>query len=452
MPKLVHQLTEPTDETPQGMHINHAPPGQLTELPRVGIERALKIIRNRPFKSVQGLVRVKGIGPKNRPKSLGEYLKEKTGSDASELVDLAPKWSDKSHIIAALKQHLNDTQANLGTDKEDKELVDLGLILDAYRQTQMPSYSDLLKDRLAKFTEYADAPSLGKTASLRELLRNLDSGSSRFVRHILRTGDSGRLSGNCLTFACNLRHALERRRAPVGLVRTKLNKGVAFGVRTPKGDVYHAKIRDPDSTMLRNLLDKERVVKMPEWLAKYTFKKAEEFNRDRDPAGLPYRAVAEALLFNRDGKILSDIKGPPENRYYKFPGGGIDDGEDPETGLRRELIEEVGANPKKLELLEKLDWDWWPEWASSEKQKKRYMDYRGEGSHQFGGLVDELVEPTSEEGDAWEDRPFQDPNKILRHLKKELPALPKEQAPYRELQIRALKEAIKRFSNVKPNR
>lgn len=180
-------------------------------------------------------------------------------------------------------------------------------------------------------------------------------------------------------------------------------------------------------------------------LLKQAIAENREFDRDRDPQGLPYRPVAEAMLFRPDGRVLANVIDRGDTRYYKFPGGGIDEGEDPEEGLRRELMEEVGADPEQLEQLEQLDWDWWRSWPKSEKQKRRFMQFRGEGSHQFAGRIGDLADPTSEEGDAWTSRPFQDPQQILQSLKDELPTLPEEQRPYRELQIRALKQAMERY-------
>lgn len=78
-----------------------------------------------------------------------------------DLTSLAPKWSDKAHLLAALRTHLSDTGTALDTPSQDKELADLSLILDAYRKSQLKE--QLLSERIAKFKQYALAPSLAET-------------------------------------------------------------------------------------------------------------------------------------------------------------------------------------------------------------------------------------------------------------------------------------------------
>ncbi len=54
-----------------------------------------------------------------------------------------------------------------------------------------------------------------------------------------------------------------------------------------------------------------------------------------------YREAVRAIII-KDNKILmvhSDI-----NKDYKFPGGGIEEGEDDESALKREVLEESGAH------------------------------------------------------------------------------------------------------------
>lgn len=54
------------------------------------------------------------------------------------------------------------------------------------------------------------------------------------------------------------------------------------------------------------------------------------------------REAARAVVFDADGKIalLHVIK----KNYYKLPGGGLDEGEDVMTALRRECQEEIGCD------------------------------------------------------------------------------------------------------------
>ena len=84
----------------------------------------------------------------------------KQANDNSYLSTLAPKWSDKSHIVAALRDHLTDASGALDTELEAKEIADLALITDAYRRAHVSQ--ELMDKRKAKFEEYAASPSLGQ--------------------------------------------------------------------------------------------------------------------------------------------------------------------------------------------------------------------------------------------------------------------------------------------------
>lgn len=54
------------------------------------------------------------------------------------------------------------------------------------------------------------------------------------------------------------------------------------------------------------------------------------------------RPGARAILFDKMSRIA--LMHVVNHNYYKLPGGGIDSGEDTLTALKRELLEEVGAN------------------------------------------------------------------------------------------------------------
>jgi hypothetical protein len=84
----------------------------------------------------------------------------------ADLTKIAPKWSNRDHLLIALREHLADTQAAMKSGKDlDKEMVDLALITAAYRKSQVPE--ELHRTRLAKFTETAKYPSLAnKEATL----------------------------------------------------------------------------------------------------------------------------------------------------------------------------------------------------------------------------------------------------------------------------------------------
>jgi putative (di)nucleoside polyphosphate hydrolase len=64
---------------------------------------------------------------------------------------------------------------------------------------------------------------------------------------------------------------------------------------------------------------------------------------------LPYRPCVGVMLVNPSGLVFvgrrSDRDGAPEGggQWWQMPQGGLDEGEDPEAGARRELQEETGV-------------------------------------------------------------------------------------------------------------
>jgi 8-oxo-dGTP diphosphatase len=67
----------------------------------------------------------------------------------------------------------------------------------------------------------------------------------------------------------------------------------------------------------------------------------------------PIILVAAVALLNEEGKVLL-AKRPPGRRLaglWEFPGGKVDPGEDPETALIRELMEELGIEIARADLV-----------------------------------------------------------------------------------------------------
>ena len=117
---------------------------------------------------------------------------------------------------------------------------------------------------------------------------------------------------------------------------------------------------------------------------------------------LPYRETSDCFLMYK-GKLVARVATNDKTKttYLSLPGGGIDEGETPLQGAKRECIEEVGAKLKSLKNIITVCWDWFPEWADTPKRKDRYKQFRGEKIHIMVGEVEKFVKPTSDEGDAW---------------------------------------------------
>lgn len=61
-----------------------------------------------------------------------------------------------------------------------------------------------------------------------------------------------------------------------------------------------------------------------------------------------HRTIVSALIISQDNKLLMGMKDPTKGGVYSdcwhIPGGGVDEGENELTTLRRELLEEVGID------------------------------------------------------------------------------------------------------------
>ncbi len=120
---------------------------------------------------------------------------------------------------------------------------------------------------------------------------------------------------------------------------------------------------------------------------------------------LPYRETSDCFILYK-GKLVArvSINSKTKNKYLTLPGGGIDKGETPLQGAKRECIEEVGAKLKNLKNISTVCWDWFPKWADTPKRKDRYKEFQGEKVHLMVGEVDKFIKPTSDEGDAWDGK------------------------------------------------
>ncbi len=89
---------------------------------------------------------------------------------------------------------------------------------------------------------------------------------------------------------------------------------------------------------------------------------------------LPYRNNVSCILFRGDKFLVVQLRDWDEN-WWKFPQGGIDDGEIEEEALKRELLEELNVTSIKIIGKSKHTnkYDWPPE-----LQLKRGSKWRGQ--------------------------------------------------------------------------
>lgn len=65
------------------------------------------------------------------------------------------------------------------------------------------------------------------------------------------------------------------------------------------------------------------------------------------------RCSGGAIVITRDKQVVTlyQFRAGPERWMYELPGGGINPGEDVELGVRREVLEETGYVPGRMEFL-----------------------------------------------------------------------------------------------------
>lgn len=70
------------------------------------------------------------------------------------------------------------------------------------------------------------------------------------------------------------------------------------------------------------------------------------------------RTIVSALIYSSDEKLLMGRKDPKQGGVYSdcwhIPGGGIDDGENMEEALKREVYEETGIMAISSELIDNI--------------------------------------------------------------------------------------------------
>ena len=68
-----------------------------------------------------------------------------------------------------------------------------------------------------------------------------------------------------------------------------------------------------------------------------------------------YRPCVGVMLVNREGKAFVGKRiDNKEGDFWQMPQGGVDEGEDPDEAVFRELHEETGARRKHVEMVARL--------------------------------------------------------------------------------------------------
>lgn len=70
--------------------------------------------------------------------------------------------------------------------------------------------------------------------------------------------------------------------------------------------------------------------------------------------------VAVGIVINSENKVLVSLR--PQSKvqggFWEFPGGKIEQGENPEQALKRELLEEVGLSVQRARPLMQFEYDY----------------------------------------------------------------------------------------------
>ncbi len=157
---------------------------------------------------------------------------------------------------------------------------------------------------------------------------------------------------------------------------------------------------------------------------------------------LHYRKNCEGYFLTKEGKILAKDIG---KCYLVFPGGGIDKGEHADTAVVRETFEETGAvieMPIKRLGVVRFIWD--EDWIKTEKQRRRFEEFKGEEMHFFFGIVKEFKENKEKYEDSWTGEKLMPISKAIQIIEKCKPFSENIKA-YREAQLRFLHQIAEKY-------
>lgn len=154
-----------------------------------------------------------------------------------------------------------------------------------------------------------------------------------------------------------------------------------------------------------------------------------------DRRKLPFRKNCEGYFTDGEGRVLAKDTG---KGFLLFPGGGVDDNEDVMDALTRETFEETGAVVGNLMMIGELEFVWGENWAKTEKQKKRYEQYKGDDMQFFVGEITGFDEPEEKEEDFWSGEKLMDIREAIDIIESGRP-FDEEIKKYREMQLKSLR-------------
>ncbi|MGV6839821.1 MAG: RNA pyrophosphohydrolase [Planktomarina sp.] len=74
-----------------------------------------------------------------------------------------------------------------------------------------------------------------------------------------------------------------------------------------------------------------------------------------DVSNLPYRPNVGIMILNADGHVFVGQRNDRFSEAWQMPQGGVDEGEDTHAAALRELEEETGITPDKVDLIAASD-------------------------------------------------------------------------------------------------
>jgi len=159
---------------------------------------------------------------------------------------------------------------------------------------------------------------------------------------------------------------------------------------------------------------------------------------------LPFRRNCEGYFICDNNEIVARDTG---KGFIEFPGGGINIDETPQEAILRESFEEAGVIIEgKLKKLEILNFIWGENWAKTEKQKRRYNEFKGEEMHFFIRKVMELVKPKGDPEnnfEKWSGNVKMPVKKIIDFIENSKP-FNEDIKDYREIQLKILRNIYER--------